>query len=290
MQLTTPVETILSPLRIDHSTPLLLLGSCFSDEVGTRLKQAGFNVLCNPFGTLYNPLSIALALRHAVEDCEIGSEWLVHADGLWHSWMHHSRFSHPEQDACIARCNQSIHQTHQFLNQQPVLIVTFGTAYSFFLHTDSVAPPMQGQVVANCHKLPAAMFTRRRITLEEIAAAWQPFTTLHPIVFTVSPIRHMADGAHGNQLSKSTLLLSVEQLLNFCPDWHYFNSYEILMDELRDYRFYARDMCHPSDLAVDIIWQQFQDTYMSPATQQRCRDEEKAFRRTQHRPINTSTI
>ena len=285
MQLSTPVETILSPLRIDHSTPLLLLGSCFSDEVGTRLKQAGFNVLCNPFGTLYNPLSIALALRHAVEDCEIGSEWLVHADGLWHSWMHHSRFSHPEQDTCIARCNQSIHQTHQFLNQQPVLIVTFGTAYSFFLHTDSVAPPMQGQVVANCHKLPTAMFTRRRITLEEIAAAWQPFTTLHPVVFTVSPIRHMADGAHGNQLSKSTLLLSVEQLLNFCPDWHYFNSYEILMDELRDYRFYARDMCHPSDLAVDIVWQRFQDTFMSPQTQIRCRQEEKAARQALHRPI-----
>ena len=285
MQLSTPVETILSPLRIDHSTPLLLLGSCFSDEVGTRLKQAGFNVLCNPFGTLYNPLSIALALRHAVEDCEIGSEWLVHADGLWHSWMHHSRFSHPEQDTCIARCNQSIHQTHQFLNQQPVLIVTFGTAYSFFLHTDSVAPPMQGQVVANCHKLPTAMFTRRRITLEEIAAAWQPFTALHPVVFTVSPIRHMADGAHGNQLSKSTLLLSVEQLLNFCPDWHYFNSYEILMDELRDYRFYARDMCHPSDLAVDIVWQRFQDTFMSPQTQIRCRQEEKAARQALHRPI-----
>ena len=285
MQLTTPVETILSPLRIDHSTPLLLLGSCFSDEVGTRLKQAGFNVLCNPFGTLYNPLSIALALRHAVEDCEIGSEWLVHADGLWHSWMHHSRFSHPEQDTCLARCNQSIHQAHQFLNQQHVLIVTFGTAYSFFLHTDSVAPPMQGQVVANCHKLPAAMFTRRRITLEEIAAAWQPFTTLHPVVFTVSPIRHMADGAHGNQLSKSTLLLSVEHLLNFCPDWHYFNSYEILMDELRDYRFYARDMCHPSDLAVDIVWQRFQDTFMSPQTQSHCRQEEKAAWQALHRPI-----
>jgi hypothetical protein len=144
---------------------------------------------------------------------------------------------------------------------------------------------MQGQVVANCHKLPAAMFTRRRITLEEIAAAWQPFTTLHPVVFTVSPIRHMADGAHGNQLSKSTLLLSVEQLLNFCPDWHYFNSYEILMDELRDYRFYARDMCHPSDLAVDIVWQRFQDTFMSPQTQSRCRQEEKAARQALHRPI-----
>ena len=117
------------------------------------------------------------------------------------------------------------------------------------------------------------------------AAAWQPFTTLHPVVFTVSPIRHMADGAHGNQLSKSTLLLSVEQLLNFCPDWHYFNSYEILMDELRDYRFYARDMCHPSDLAVDIVWQRFQDTYMSPQTQSRCRQEEKAARQALHRPI-----
>lgn len=285
MQLTTPVETVASSLRLDHSTPLLLLGSCFSDEIGQRLQHAGFNVMCNPFGTLYNPLSIALALQQAIDDRAIGPEWLVQTEGLWHSWMHHSRFSRPDPDDCLTLCNQSIHQAHSFLQHKPVVLITFGTAYCFFLQSGQVPPSMQGQVVANCHKMPASMFTRRRISIDQTVKAWLPFTHLAPVIFTVSPIRHMADGAHGNQLSKSTLLLATEQLATHCPDWHYFNSYEILLDELRDYRFYALDMCHPSDLAVDIIWQRFQDTYMSPATQQRCRDEERAFRQSQHRTI-----
>ena len=285
MNLTTPVDIAPSPLRIDHNTPLLLMGSCFSDEIGGRLQRAGFEVLCNPFGTLYNPLSIAIALHHALDDREIDTDWLIHRDGLWHSWMHHSRFSHADHDTCLAQCNQSIHQAHDFLQRSPVTIITFGTAYCFSLQGDGVPPAMQGQVVANCHKLPAAMFTRRRITEEEIVDTWQAFTALHPTLFTVSPIRHMADGAHGNQLSKSTLLLAVDRLVGLCPDWRYFDSYEILMDELRDYRFYARDMCHPSDLAVDIVWQRFQDTYMSLQTQSRCRQEEKAARQALHRPI-----
>ena len=285
MQLTTPVDIAPSPLRIDHSMPLMLMGSCFSDEIGGRLQRAGFDVLCNPFGTLYNPLSIALALHHALDDCEIGAEWLVHADGVWHSWMHHSRFSHPEQKTCLAQCNDSIHLAHAFLQRSPVVIITFGTAYAFSLQSGSIAPAMQGQVVANCHKLPAAMFTRRRITVDEIANAWQPFTSLHPVIFTVSPIRHLSDGAHGNQLSKSILLLATDKMVNSHDGWQYFDSYEILMDELRDYRFYARDMCHPSDVAVDIVWQRFQDTYMSLQTQSHCRQEEKSARQALHRPI-----
>ena len=285
MQLTTPVNIAPSSLRIDHSTPLLLMGSCFSDEIGGKLLAAGFDVLCNPFGTLYNPLSIALALQHAMDNREINTDWLIHADHAWHSWMHHSRFSHPDPSACLDQCNASIHQTHSFLLRSPVIIVTFGTAYSFFLQSPGIATSMQGQVVANCHKLPAAMFTRRRLSTEEIVNVWHSFTTLTPIIFTVSPIRHMADGAHGNQLSKSTLLLATEQMTDTCDGWHYFDSYEILIDELRDYRFYARDMCHPSDLAIDIVWQRFQDIYMSPQTQNRIRQEEKTSRQTLHRPI-----
>lgn len=285
MQLTTPVIISPSSLSIDHSRPLLLMGSCFSDEIGGKLRAAGFDVLCNPFGTLYNPMSIALALQHAMDDQEIDFDWLIQSDNIWHSWMHHSRFSHPDPSVCLAQCNECIHQTHAFLQRKPVLIVTFGTAYSFFLQGTGIAPAMQGKVVANCHKLPAAMFMRRRLSVEEIVKAWQPFTALNPVIFTVSPIRHMADGAHGNQLSKSTLLLATEQMTDKCDGWHYFDSYEILLDELRDYRFYARDMCHPSDLAVDIVWQRFQDTYMSPQTQSRIRLEEKASRQALHRPI-----
>lgn len=285
MQLSTPVIIPPSPLHIDHSTPLLLMGSCFSDEIGGKLQAAGFDVLCNPFGTLYNPLSVALALQHAIADQELDTDWIVQADGYWHSWMHHSRFSSTDPSECLAQCNESIHLAHRFLQRNPVMFITFGTAYAFFLQGDGISANMQGQVVANCHKMPAALFSRRRLSVEDIVNAWLPFTRLVPTLFTVSPIRHMADGAHGNQLSKSTLLLAVDKLTDHCPGWHYFDSYEILMDELRDYRFYARDMCHPSDLAVDIVWQRFQDTFMSASTQQRCREEEKNFRRSQHRPI-----
>ena len=277
MNLTTPVDIAPSPLRIDHSTPLLLMGSCFSDEIGARLQEGDFHVELNPFGALYNPASIAAAVRRLVDDRPIGREDLVQNEGYWHSWHHHGSFSRKTQQEVLDACNRRIHQAHRALRDDKLLMVTFGTAWVFELDGE--------RLVANCHKLPAAMFTRRRITEEEIVDTWQAFTALHPTLFTVSPIRHMADGAHGNQLSKSTLLLAVDRLVGLCPDWRYFDSYEILMDELRDYRFYARDMCHPSDLAVDIVWQRFQDTYMSLQTQSRCCQEEKAARQALHRPI-----
>ena len=295
MQLATPVQPVPSAIRISHGTPLLTLGSCFADHIGLKLQQAGHDILCNPFGTLYNPLSIALALTYALDDREIDRSWLVQHDGLWHSWMHHTRFSNPDPDTCLTLCNQAIHTAHLQLLRQPTLLITLGTAYAYSLADG----PCQGRTVANCHKLPSSLFNRQLLTISQIVDTWQPLLTrLHQLqcrlILTVSPIRHLADGLHQNQLSKSTLLLAADTFVrnhtNDSPSPTYFPAYEILLDQLRDYRFYARDMCHPSDLAVDIIWQQFQDTYMSPATQQRCRDEEKAFRRTQHRPINTSTI
>lgn len=289
MQLTTPVSINPSPLRISHETPVLLMGSCFADNIGDKLQKAGFNVLCNPFGTLYNPLSIALALQHALGNREIDNSWLIYADGFWHSWMHHSRFSHTQKETCLSQCNEAIHLAHEQLLKQPVVIITLGTAYVFRLVGDGMAENMKGQTVANCHKLPASFFSRTLLSVQQITATLHSLLS-HPLlanthaIFTVSPIRHMADGAHGNQVSKSTLILSMEELLKQYPNHTYFPSYEIMLDELRDYRYYARDMCHPTDLAIDIIWQRFQETYMTRATQQICLEEEKKARRAQHRP------
>lgn len=287
MLLSTPVNPDPLPFTVDHGTPLLSIGSCFADEMGNRLVRDGFDCLCNPFGTLYNPLSIAAALQMALDDRPLSDEHLVQHDGLWHSWMHHSRFSSPDRDECLARCNQSIHTVHQWLlpdDSQPrqrILIVTFGTAWVFYHH---------GQVVANCHKLPAAQFERRRLTVDEIVSIWQPLLAQLSIVncqlsilFTVSPIRHLSDTPHGNQLSKSTLLMAVDQL-----GVPYFGSYEILLDELRDYRFYARDMCHPSDLAADIVYERFLESCTSPATRQQALLNRKQSLRTNHRPIMTN--
>ena len=278
MKLMTPVDISPSTFSIGYDTPMLLLGSCFTDEIGRKLRTAGFDMLCNPFGTLYNPLSIAACLGRAVDNQPMQAEELVRYDGLWHSWLHHSRFSHADREQCLSRCNDAIRQTHDFLERRPLLMVTFGTAWVF---------ECGGSVVANCHKVPQREFERRRLTVQEIVDVWQPLSArlVCPTVFTVSPIRHLADGAHGNQLSKATLLLAVDSLVNANPQAHYFDSYELLMDELRDYRFYARDMCHPSEVAVDVVWERFQEVYMSTETREYVRQQEKAYIRSQHRPI-----
>ena len=276
MQLTTPVTTDSQGLVLDHSTPMLALGSCFADEMGSRLRRDGFDILCNPFGTLYNPLSIAEDLQMALAGEPLDPALLVQHDGLWHSWMHHSRFSSPDRDECLGRCNQAIQEAHDQLQRHPLLIVTFGTAW-VFRH--------EGRLVANCHKIPPQQFTRTRLTIDEIVDVWQPLTErLHgegiQTIFTVSPVRHLADTAHGNQLSKSTLLLAVDRI-----DTPYFDSYEILLDELRDYRFFGRDLCHPSDLAADIVYERFLDTYTTPATRQQALLFRKEALRAGHRTI-----
>ena len=278
MQLFTPVAIDPSPLRISYDTPLLLLGSCFTDEIGERLQRAGFELLCNPFGTLYNPLSIAECLQRAIDNQALGEDDYVFHEGLWHSWLHHGRFSYADKSTCMSKCNESIALTHAFLQRKPLLLVTFGTAWVFY---------HEGRVVANCHKVPSAHFRRMRLGVEEIADAWKKYPQQYNTIFTVSPIRHLADGAHGNQLSKSTLLLAVDQLMQECRQADYFGSYELMLDELRDYRFYARDLCHPSDVAVDIIWQRFQQRYMTDATRSQVSQQEKRFRQTQHRPLHS---
>ena len=291
-RLFTTVDTPSLDLRLTPESGIVSLGSCFADEIGQRLEAGGFAIEANPFGTLYNPASIAAALHRLVDDRELDATAdLVEHEGLWHSWHHHGSFSRKTQQEVLDACNSRIHQAHRALRDAKLLMVTFGTAWVFELSPESgfrVDTP--GGVVANCHKLPAATFCRRRLDVHEIVSQWQPLLLeLHAlgchVVFTVSPIRHTADGAHGNQLSKSTLLLAVDQLVQTGAA-AYFDSYEILMDELRDYRFYARDLCHPSDLAVDIMWERLQQTYMTDAVRQKVALNEKALRQSLHRPLH----
>ena len=270
---------------LDFSTPIVTLGSCFSDEIGTRLKEGGFRIEANPFGTLYNPASIADALDRIIACREVTEADLVQHEGLWHSWHHHGSFSHPTIDETLEACNASLHRAHEALQSARLLMTTFGTAWVFELNGQGV--------VANCHKLPADNFVRHKMSVEEIVSLWKPLlerlTSFNPqlsTLFTVSPIRHMADGAHGNQLSKATLLLAVEQLAS-CG--HYFPSYEIILDELRDYRFFGPDMTHPSPLAVDIVYDRFQQATMSPATIQQAHNNAKAARRQRHIPLHAPT-
>lgn len=282
--LQTPVVGEKAEWTISQKDPIMLVGSCFVDAIGQRLEHSGWDVCCNPFGVMYNPFSIADCLQRCMDRKPLEPSALVERDGLWHSWYHHGSFSRRDRDDCLETCNVSVEKGYDALQKSHVLVVTFGTAYVFELKENK-------SVVANCHKVPARYFERYRLSVEAIVERWkflfENLRQLNPqlkVIFTVSPIRHLADTAHGNQLSKSVLLLSTEQLCGERSD--YFPAYEIVLDELRDYRYYDRDMVHPNDLAADIVWNRFQQYYMTLETQQQAAEAYKAFRASQHRPIN----
>ena len=294
------------PFGIDYATGIVSLGSCFSDEIGRRLQEGDFHIEQNPFGTLYNPASIASALRRIMYDREIGMEDLVEHEGLWHSWHHHGSFSRATAEECLEACNSRIHRAHEALKQASLLMITFGSAWIY---------EREGQVVANCHKLPQENFVRRKMSVEDIVSLWRPLLkelySFHPhlsTLFTVSPIRHIGDGLHGNQLSKSTLLLAIDELVDSelppakrkkkgakmeepdHPVTVYFPAYEIVVDELRDYRFYEADMVHPSTLAVDVVWDRFQRVTMVPAIREQAHFNAKQHKREKHITINERTV
>ena len=270
---------------ISHSDKIMLLGSCFSDNIGQCLACRGFDVCINPFGTLYNPASILQALSDLIDKEKFDEGEVFEYNGLWHSFRHHSKFSKQTKEEALNIINHKFAKAKEFLEETKVLIITFGTAFVYSNIETS-------EIVANCHKLPAKNFERYRLDVDQIVKEWGVFLSGFEekfpglkIIFTVSPIRHLADGAHGNQISKSTLLVAVDKLLECLSFTSYFPSYEIMMDELRDYRFYAADMKHPSDVAVQYIFERFSDTYFSKKTVEQARLAEKEWKRRQHIPL-----
>lgn len=288
LRLYTPVAIPKSPFSIGMDDRVMLIGSCFTENMGQRMLDAGFTVSVNPYGILYNPLSMAESLRRILVNEPIGEESLVCHDGLWHSWLHHGSFSCRDKEECVANCNRSTRQAHDFMSECNTLIVTLGSAWCYFLRDGGLA-------VANCHKVPDNRFDKRLVTVDEVVRAWRPLITelLNRnirLVFTISPVRHSAYGAHGNQLGKAVLLLAVEALIEMCRGnglvAGYFPAYEIVVDELRDYRFYADDMSHPSPLAEKIVWHRFQECFMTEETVSSCEAADKERRRSAHRPIH----
>lgn len=284
MEFRTPVEWHGESEEIKYSDHVLLMGSCFAENVGGLLLENKFSCDVNPFGILYNPLSIAKALHQMLDGKVYTMDDLFDSGGQWHSWMHHSSFSSADADECLNRVNSRLEKAASALPRTSWLIMTWGTAFVY--EKDS-------EVVGNCHKQPDRLFTRRLLDVDTICGEWndtlreakQRFSGLK-VMLSVSPIRHLKDGLHGNQISKSVLLLAIDRLcreLDFC---HYFPSYEIVMDELRDYRFYAEDMLHPSPLAVKYIWECFCSTYMSKDTQRVMKEWADIQKGLAHRPFN----
>ena len=247
---------------IHYGDGLLFLGSCFADEVGTICKGLGFNALVNPFGVLYNPVSVANAIHRMAKGNPFVSEEVIRAGGEFYcTFSHNTAFWRPTEALFLEEANQGLAAAHAHFEKSKWIVVSLGTAW-VYRYRETL------EVVANCHKMPSSLFDRLRLTVPTMATVLSDFVkanTGKQFVFTVSPLRHLKDGLHGNQLSKAALLLAVDEVCQNHENAHYFPAYEILLDELRDYRFYKEDMVHPTEQAVRHIWEKFVDFAIDPS-------------------------
>lgn len=286
-RLTFPV----APLEpaIQYSDKLLLSGSCFAEEIGALLQQHKFNTLMNPNGILFNPLSIAQSMQSYLDGKQYGKEDLFLHEDLWHSWDHHSRFSTPSPEETLHAINQSQTAASQRLKEADWLIITLGSAFVYQLKENN-------RIVANCHKVPDAAFYKRMLTADEIIAALD--NMMHRlffsnrkvnILFTVSPVRYVRDGVVENNLGKAVLLQAVHHLVNKFDRLFYFPAYELVIDDLRDYRFYKEDLVHPNELAIRYVWDHFTAACLHPEGQVLLAQVKDLLRAKQHRPFNPQT-
>lgn len=273
----------MSPHRIDYSTPVFLVGSCFSSEIGRKLSESGFDTTVNPFGTLYNPDSVADALTLMLDNNTFTTKDLYKYNNRWLSFRHDTTFSSESDEEVLDAVNSSVRLGHEKLLSSSWLFVTFGTARVY--HHKSL-----GRSVSNCHKIPAKEFSRELLSPELISRKWIALAELLKervpglkIVFTISPVRHWKDGPFGNQVSKSVLFIALDRLINTDKDLSYFPSYEMIIDDLRDYRYYKDDMLHPSDMAVEYVWEHFMKTYFGHETQELSKEVAEITRATKHR-------
>lgn len=252
--------------KIRYPDIFFSLGSCFAEHWHHKLKETGFGSFSNPCGIVYNPISLAHQLSKTLSASSWEETDLVFHDNLYHGLLHHGSFSHQDPRQTLDAMNERLMLAHAHLFKSTVLVITLGTAL-VYIHKPT------GRLVANCHKIPANQFERRFLSVEEILNAYAPLLeqvkAILPalrIILTVSPVRYLKEGFVDNSISKSILLLAARQLLEANDQIHYFPAYEILLDDLRDYRFYEEDMTHPNEQAIDYIWSRFTSCYFEPDT------------------------
>ena len=279
-----------SPKEINHQHKILSVGSCFTEHIGNALVEYKFDVLQNPNGILFDPMAVCSSLVSYIQQKQYTAEDLFSLNELWHSWNHHSRFSHTDPAQALKQINASQQGAHQFLREADWLIITLGSAFSYKLVEQNL------QRVANCHRAPAQWFQKHLSTLDEIIARLD--NTIHQlfhfnrklnIIFTISPVRHIRDGVVDNNRSKARLIEAVHHLVNKFDKLFYFPSYELVIDILRDYRFYAEDMVHPNYLATDFVLEHFTRTYMSDTTLTIIEDLKKIAIARKHRSAHPGT-
>ena len=294
MNLYTKVDIPATNFKIDYSSRLAFFGSCFADNISAQFAERKFKVMANPFGTVYNPISLASQVK-AIAEGKVFKDKDVfkdeRCDGLWHCWSAHSSLSAHTREESIDKMNTATELARDFLQKADIVFVTLGTSFVYFLKGN-------GEPVSNCHRQDPNLFTRRMISVEEatdsireIVASIRLLNPNTSIVLTVSPLRHMSDGAHNNTLSKATLQLAINEIVkrgsgiaaSAGASIEYFPSYEIVMDELRDYRFYESDMVHLSRTAEEYIFERMADTYCSEITRGHIAKVEKFLKGARHR-------
>ncbi len=272
--------------KINHNDTVLLIGSCFSQNIGERLQKYKFKCISNPFGTVFNPISISKLIRYAGDKQVFSKETLQNSQGVWVHPDFHSVLSDVDKDTALAKINQAIEDVSKLLSEVKFLFITLGTVTAYRQISD-------GSIVANCHKIHPAAFTKETIQPEDgyftLSTALNHLKKIHPqinIITTVSPVRHIKDGFIGNARSKACLLRIVEMLEGDDTGITYFPAYEWVMDDLRDYRFYGADLIHPNELAIDYIWEKFGAHYFSSDTTHLVEKIDRIIQSCSHRPFN----
>mgnify|MGYP000704602022 CR=1 FL=1 len=286
----TDVRVSPSTQKIGLKNPILTIGSCFADAIGTRLRQNKFTALINPFGILYNPVSLHKVLRYAIHLEPPHANTYVRNNDLTLNYDFHSEFSHPEEKTLVSRLQNVIGASHYFLKDAEWIIVTYGTAW-VYCRKDC------GEIVANCHKMPGSYFTKSLLTESEIMESFKTFydslIKFNPrirIILTLSPVRHSKDTLELNSVSKAILRTACHRMAETYPAVDYFPAYEIMMDDLRDYRFYKSDLIHPTEDAEDYIWDKFSECYFDEATHIFLKQWRSIRSALSHQPFHPATL
>lgn len=275
--------------RIQHQDPILLIGSCFTEHIGSQLMDHKFRVLQNPNGILFDPESVSKALISYTKNRQVQSEELFRLNEIWHHWQFHSRFSGIDPVEVLRNMNRSVDEAHQFLKQAKWVIITLGSSFSYRLKKT-------GSPVANCHRAPAPQFQKHLMTVEEINSSLDSclhqlfhFNPSLQVIFTVSPVRHIRDGVVENNRSKARLIEVVHHLVNKFDRLHYFPAYELVIDVLRDYRFYDIDLVHPNYQATQFVLDRFLAHYVSEESAIIWKELKPLLNAYRHKPFEANT-
>jgi len=301
MQFQLPIQIKSPEKRISYSDKILLTGSCFTEHIGNSLSELKFSVLQNPNGILFDPRSVCSSLISYTENKKYNKEHLFLLNEVWNSWEHHSRFSNMNADECLKNINESQQQAYSFLKEADWLIVTLGSSFSYRLTSEfsKVSPfggDSEGTGVANCHRAPASWFNKYLLPIDETISllddAYHRLKQFNPklkIIFTISPVRHIRDGVIENNRSKARLIEAVHHMINKFPGLYYFPAYELIIDVLRDYRFYDIDMVHPNYPATEFVMEKFNESFIDEQSLQLMEEIKKIVIARKHKPFQPET-